>query len=131
MATFPRVSRSLPAFPRQTRAPNSGARRGDGRLPERLASHNVTKLATLLSRRASSAARRVVCRAQRASAVEVAHPAQAASSDVCSAVDNRPGALPSLHRYRGLVLDSSYRPIEVVSWQRAISMDLHDKVRRG
>ena len=37
-------------------------------------------------------------------------------------------------RYRALVLDSSYRPIDVVSWQRAICLDLFDKVdaaRRG
>ena len=32
-------------------------------------------------------------------------------------------------RYRALVLDSSYRPIDVVSWQRAICLDLFDKVR--
>ena len=31
-------------------------------------------------------------------------------------------------RYRALVLDSSYRPIDVVSWQRAICLDLFDKV---
>jgi len=30
---------------------------------------------------------------------------------------------------RALVLDSSYRPIEVVNWQRAICLDLFDKAR--
>ncbi len=34
-------------------------------------------------------------------------------------------------RYRALVLDSSYRPIDVVSWQRAICLDLFDKVGPG
>ena len=31
-------------------------------------------------------------------------------------------------RCRALVLDSSYRPIDVVNWQRAICLDLFDKV---
>eukprot|EP00898_Chlorokybus_atmophyticus_P007008 jgi/Chlat1/7308/Chrsp58S06945 len=31
-------------------------------------------------------------------------------------------------RYRALVLDVSYKPIEVVNWQRAIILDLFDKV---
>ena len=30
---------------------------------------------------------------------------------------------------RALVLDSSYRPIDVVNWQRAICLDLFDKAR--
>lgn len=30
---------------------------------------------------------------------------------------------------RALVLDSSYRPIDVINWQRAICLDLFDKVR--
>ena len=33
-------------------------------------------------------------------------------------------ALQVLSRYRALVLDSAYRPIDVVNWQRAICMDL-------
>lgn len=37
-------------------------------------------------------------------------------------------ALSVVSRYRTLVLDSSYRPIDVVSWQRAICLDLFDKV---
>ncbi len=32
-------------------------------------------------------------------------------------------------RCRALVLDSSYRPIDVVNWQRAICLDLFDKAR--
>jgi len=36
-------------------------------------------------------------------------------------------ALSAISRYRALVLDSSYRPIDVVSWQRAICLDLFDK----
>ncbi len=34
-----------------------------------------------------------------------------------------------IRRCRALVLDSSYRPIDVVNWQRAICLDLFDKVR--
>lgn len=30
---------------------------------------------------------------------------------------------------RALVLDSSYRPISVVNWQRALCLDLFDKAR--
>ena len=33
-------------------------------------------------------------------------------------------------RCRALVLDSSYRPIDVVNWQRAICLDLFDKVQK-
>lgn len=33
-----------------------------------------------------------------------------------------------LSRYRALVLDSAYRPIDVVNWQRAICLDLMEKV---
>jgi hypothetical protein len=29
-----------------------------------------------------------------------------------------------LSRYRALVVDAAYRPIDVVNWQRAICMDL-------
>ncbi|BDA48729.1 hypothetical protein COCOBI_12-4110 [Coccomyxa sp. Obi] len=36
--------------------------------------------------------------------------------------------VPSFRRCRALVLDSSYRPIDVVNWQRAICLDLFDKV---
>ena len=36
-------------------------------------------------------------------------------------------ALQVLSRYRALILDSSYRPIDVVNWQRAICMDLLSK----
>ena len=36
--------------------------------------------------------------------------------------------LTQLTNYRALVLDSSYRPIDVVNWQRAICLDLFDKV---
>lgn len=36
-------------------------------------------------------------------------------------------ALQVLSRYRALVLDSAYRPVEVVNWQRAICMDLLQK----
>lgn len=32
------------------------------------------------------------------------------------------------NRYRALVLDTSYRPIDIVNWQRAICLDLFDKV---
>jgi 5-methylcytosine-specific restriction endonuclease McrA len=35
--------------------------------------------------------------------------------------------LKALSRHRALVLDSSYRPIDVVNWQRAICMALLDK----
>ena len=35
--------------------------------------------------------------------------------------------VPSFRRCRALVLDSSYRPIDVVNWQRAICLDLFDK----
>lgn len=38
---------------------------------------------------------------------------------------------PSLAQFaacRALVLDSSYRPIDVINWQRAICLDLFDKV---
>ena len=38
------------------------------------------------------------------------------------------GALSTISRYRALVLDSSYRPIDVVSWQRAICLGLFNKV---
>ena len=38
-------------------------------------------------------------------------------------------ALTAISRYRALVLDSSYRPIDVVSWQRAICLGLFNKVR--
>lgn len=34
----------------------------------------------------------------------------------------------SFNRYRALVLDTSYRPIDIVNWQRAICLDLFDKV---
>lgn len=37
-------------------------------------------------------------------------------------------ALGVLSRYRALVLDSAYRPIDVVHWQRAICMDVLQKV---
>ena len=37
--------------------------------------------------------------------------------------------LDTLNGYRALVLDSSYRPIDVVNWQRAICLDLFEKVR--
>lgn len=40
----------------------------------------------------------------------------------------RPNPLPSIASCRALVLDSSYRPIDVVTWQRAICLDLFDKV---
>lgn len=42
-----------------------------------------------------------------------------------------PGATPVAHlltsRYRALVLDASYRPIDIVNWQRAIVLDLLQK----
>lgn len=38
--------------------------------------------------------------------------------------------VPSFRRCRALVLDSSYRPIDVINWQRAICLDLFDKARR-
>lgn len=37
-------------------------------------------------------------------------------------------AAHSFSACRALVLDSSYRPIDVVNWQRAICLDLFDKV---
>ena len=37
-------------------------------------------------------------------------------------------AANSFSACRALVLDSSYRPIDVVNWQRAICLDLFDKV---
>ena len=37
----------------------------------------------------------------------------------------------SLSQYRALVLDSSYRPVDVVNWQRAICMDLLSKAGGG
>ncbi|KAK9803012.1 hypothetical protein WJX73_010577 [Symbiochloris irregularis] len=33
-----------------------------------------------------------------------------------------------IERYRALVLDSSYRPINVINWQRAVCLDFLDKV---
>ena len=36
-------------------------------------------------------------------------------------------ALQVLSRYRALVLDSSYRPIDIVNWQRAICMEIMEK----
>lgn len=36
-------------------------------------------------------------------------------------------SLQMLSRYRALILDSAYRPIDVVNWQRAICMDLLEK----
>lgn len=36
--------------------------------------------------------------------------------------------LSTFNRYRALVLDTSYRPIDIVNWQRAICLDLFDKV---
>lgn len=39
------------------------------------------------------------------------------------------GNIMPFGRCRALVLDSSYRPIDVVNWQRAICLDLFDKVR--
>ena len=41
----------------------------------------------------------------------------------------RESPLSSFNRYRALVLDTSYRPIDIVNWQRAICLDLFDKVR--
>lgn len=37
------------------------------------------------------------------------------------------GILRALSRYRALVLDSSYRPIDVIHWQRALCLDLLDR----
>lgn len=34
----------------------------------------------------------------------------------------------TFNRMRALVLDNSYRPVSVINWQRAICMDLFDKV---
>lgn len=48
------------------------------------------------------------------------------SLEAAGGVDNRPGVL-NMGKYRALVLDSSYRPIEVVNWQKALCMDLFDK----
>lgn len=41
----------------------------------------------------------------------------------------RQSFLNTLNGYRALVLDSSYRPIDVVNWQRAICLDLFEKAR--
>lgn len=41
---------------------------------------------------------------------------------------SRESPLSSFNRYRALVLDTSYRPIDIVNWQRAICLDLFDKV---
>ena len=41
----------------------------------------------------------------------------------------RPASM--LSHFRALVLDSSYRPIDVVHWQRAILMDLLEKAGEG
>lgn len=43
---------------------------------------------------------------------------------------SRESPLSSFNRYRALVLDTSYRPIDIVNWQRAICLDLFDKVCR-
>lgn len=40
----------------------------------------------------------------------------------------RQSFLTTLNGYRALVLDSSYRPIDIVNWQRAICLDLFEKV---
>ena len=37
-------------------------------------------------------------------------------------------SLPTFSKYRALVLDTSYRPIDIVNWQRAICLDIFDKV---
>ncbi len=37
-------------------------------------------------------------------------------------------ALTVLNKYKALVLDAAYRPVEVVGWQRAICLDLMEKV---
>ena len=39
-----------------------------------------------------------------------------------------PASLAQFASCRALVLDSSYRPIDVINWQRAICLDLFDKV---
>jgi hypothetical protein len=41
-----------------------------------------------------------------------------------------PASLAQFASCRALVLDSSYRPIDVINWQRAICLDLFDKVRQ-
>eukprot|EP00891_Asterochloris_glomerata_P005316 jgi/Astpho2/5316/Aster-x0248 len=37
-------------------------------------------------------------------------------------------SLPTFNKYRALVLDTSYRPIDIINWQRAICLDIFDKV---
>ena len=49
------------------------------------------------------------------------------ASIVCLQI-SRESPLSSFNRYRALVLDTSYRPIDIVNWQRAICLDLFDKV---
>ena len=63
------------------------------------------------------------------------HPVAYAAADVAdgatTSAQQGSGFPPAfkLVRCRALVLDSSYRPIDVVNWQRAICLDLFDKVR--
>ena len=40
-------------------------------------------------------------------------------------------SLPTFNKYRALVLDTSYRPIDIINWQRAICLDIFDKVNTG
>lgn len=40
---------------------------------------------------------------------------------------DRPGVL-NLSRHRALILDSSYRPVDVVNWQKALCLELYNKV---
>lgn len=62
-----------------------------------------------------------------AEAAQAAASLEVLSNPPMAPVDNRRGSL-SMSHYRALVLDSSYRPVEVVTWQKAICMDLFDKV---
>jgi 5-methylcytosine-specific restriction endonuclease McrA len=65
--------------------------------------------------------------AERALSGTTASKAAAAALEALSREDSAESAWAGLSRYRALVLDSSYRPIDVVNWQRAILMDLMEK----
>lgn len=62
-------------------------------------------------------------------AAAAAAAAVAGANNILPAAEH-PGApkLTALSRYRALVLDSTYQPIDVVNWQRAICMEIATKV---
>lgn len=62
-------------------------------------------------------------------ALTTSTPAAGESQPAAAAAAESPlrGGLSVLNRYRALLLDSTYRPVGVANWQRAICLDLMDK----